>query len=140
MIAPEAPPVEAPCPDSREIRGLEDRRYEAMLRADTAMLSALLSALLSDAMIYTHSDGTQDGKVDYIAKVGYRRYVYRSIEHDVRDVVCLGTTALVHGWMRSQVDVEGVARSLDNVSLAVWSFEGPAPQLVVYASTAIKRR
>jgi hypothetical protein len=26
------------------------------------------------------------------------------------------------------------------VSLAVWSLDGPAPQLVAYASTAVKRR
>jgi hypothetical protein len=94
-----------------------------MLRADTATLSALLS----EAMIYTHSDGSQDGKADYIVKVGDRRYVYRSIEHGVGDIVRLGTTALAHGWMRSQVDVEGVARSLDNVSLAIWSLNGPDP-------------
>jgi hypothetical protein len=136
MTTPEAPPAEAPGSDSREIRDLEERRYNAMLRADTATLAALLSR----ALIYTHSDGSQDGKTDYIAKVGDRRYVYRSIEHDVHDVVRLGTTVLVHGWMRSQVDVEGVARSLDNVSLAIWSFDGPAPQLVAYASTPIKRR
>ena len=45
MITPEAPPVEAPCPDLREIRELEDRRYQAMLRGYDDTLGPALAGV-----------------------------------------------------------------------------------------------
>ena len=49
-----------------EIKALEDRRYRAMLAADTAVLSELCS----DDLIYTHSKADYDDK----HKVGTRYY------------------------------------------------------------------
>ncbi len=41
-----------------EIKALEERRYRAMLDGDTAVLDALFS----DDLIYTHSKGDHDDK------------------------------------------------------------------------------
>jgi hypothetical protein len=117
------------------IRLLEAERYRAMLKADTSTLAVLLS----DQAIYTHSDGSQDSKAEYLQKVTNGIYRYRSIEYGVTGIVSLGSF-LVHGWMKANVDVHDVTRQLDNVSLAVWSFVGSRWQLAAYASTRIARR
>jgi hypothetical protein len=51
-----------------EIKALEDRRYRAMITGDTAVLDALCS----DDLIYTHSKGDHDDKRSYLqASVDY---------------------------------------------------------------------
>jgi hypothetical protein len=45
-----------------EIEALEDRRYRAMIDGDTAVLDALCS----DDLIYTHSKGDHDDKRSYL--------------------------------------------------------------------------
>ena len=52
-----------------EIKALEDRRYRAMIDGDTAVLDALYS----DDLIYTHSKGDDD-KRSYLHKVGSRYF------------------------------------------------------------------
>jgi hypothetical protein len=49
-----------------EIKGLEDRRYWAMLAGD----AAVLDELCSDDLIYTHSKADYDDKRSYLHKVG----------------------------------------------------------------------
>src|SRR5208283_2758279 len=60
-----------------EIKALEDRRYQAMLEGDTAILDALCSG----DPIYTHSKGDHDDKQSYLQKVGSRHFTYLEITH-----------------------------------------------------------
>jgi hypothetical protein len=57
-----------------EIKGLEDRRYRAMLAGDTTVLDELCS----DDLIYTHSKADFDDKRSYLHKVGTRYFTWRS--------------------------------------------------------------
>ena len=59
-----------------EIKGLEDRRYRAMLAGD----AAVLDELCSDDLIYTHSKADYDDKRSYLHKVG-TRYFTSEITH-----------------------------------------------------------
>ena len=61
-----------------EIKALEDRRYRAMIDGDTAVLDALCS----DDLIYTHSKGDHDDKRSYLHKVGSGKstMLYGSLE------------------------------------------------------------
>ena len=60
-----------------EIKALEDRRYQAMLAGDTAVLDELCS----DNLIYTHSKADYDDKRSYLHKVGTRYFTYLEITH-----------------------------------------------------------
>ena len=60
-----------------EIKALEDRRYRAMIRGDTAVLDELCS----DDLIYTHSKDDHDDRRSYLHKVGSRYFTYLEITH-----------------------------------------------------------
>jgi hypothetical protein len=47
----------------REVRALEDRRYQATIDAD----AATLEELLGDALVYTHSTGRVETKAEFIS-------------------------------------------------------------------------
>lgn len=125
-------PMQTTGPDDleAEIRTLEDRRYRAMLDGDVATLRDLLS----DRLLYTHSDGRVDSKDDYLATLeGGGPYV--SIEHPVHRIVVDEHVALVSGAMVAVLDNGGVTRRLDNATLSVWAREDGRWRYVAFQPT-----
>lgn len=120
-----------------EIHDLEERRYRAMLAADIAALDALLS----DVLVYTHSNATVDDKASYLDKVATSYFDYREISRPDERIVVVGGTALVTGRMVARVIMEGkTERHLDNRSLAVWAREGDGRwRFVAYQPTPIPK-
>jgi ketosteroid isomerase-like protein len=60
-----------------QINDLEDRRYAAMVDADLDTLDDLLS----DDVIYTHSDASVDTKKSYLDMLRSEELVYLDVEH-----------------------------------------------------------
>jgi hypothetical protein len=83
--------------------------------------------------------GRKNGKTDYIQKVEDGMYRYLSIEHGINQILRFGSSALVHGWIRAHVEVHGVPKMLNNISLAVWWLDGSRWQLTAYSSTPLAR-
>src|SRR5271166_5230927 len=92
-----------------EIKALEDRRYQAMLDGDTAILDALCSGDL----IYTHSTGDHDDKQSYLHKVGSRHFTYLEITHPADRILVVDGAALVTGRMTAKVLVSGTVVHVD---------------------------
>lgn len=99
------------------IRRLELRRYVAMRESDVAALDSLLS----DDLIYTHSFGERDSKSSYLDKVSRGFFVYEEVSNIEERIVVAGTAVLVAGTMKAVAIVDGVRRTINNASLAVWS-------------------
>lgn len=117
-----------------EIKALEDRRYQAMLDGDTAILDALCSGDL----IYTHSKGDHDDKQSYLHKVGSRHFTYLEITHPADRILVVHGAALVTGRMTAKVSVVGRGIvHVDNRYLAVWVREHGAWKFVAYQPTPI---
>src|SRR5277367_2573652 len=117
-----------------EIKTLEDRRYQAMLDADIAVLDALCS----DDLIYTHSKGDHDDKQSYLHKVGSRHFTYLEITHPADRILVVHSAALVTGRMTARVSVAGRGTvHVDNRCLAVWVREHGAWKFVAYQPTPI---
>ena len=72
-----------------------------MLDGDTAVLDALCS----DDLIYTHSKGDHDDKRKYLHKVGSRHFTYLEITHPVDRILVVDGAALVTGRMTARVSV-----------------------------------
>lgn len=98
------------------IRGLEDRRYAAILERDFETFIDLCDQRLS----YTHSNGVRDTLDSYVAECRNETYVYHAIEHPIDHVIVLRDAAIVVGKMKAELSVHGVRKQLDNQSLALW--------------------
>lgn len=68
------------------IRALEDRRFDAMVRADVAALDELLS----ERLVYSHTRGNRDTNTSYRERVRDGDLAYLSITHPVEQVLLTG--------------------------------------------------
>lgn len=121
--------------DVQAVLAAEDRRYRAMRDADLPALEELCAEELS----YAHSSGVRDSRDEYLAKIGSGYYVYRRIDHPVERVEVVGDTAIVVGRMTADIEVQGVAKTIDNLALAVWARASGTWRLLAYAPTPLPR-
>jgi ketosteroid isomerase-like protein len=119
--------------DVQAVLAAEDRRYRAMLDADLAALDELCAPELS----YAHSSGVRDTKDEYLGKVRSGFYVYRRIDHPTERVDVVGDTAIVVGRMTADLTVQGTAKTIDNLALAVWIRAPDGWRLLAYAPTRL---
>lgn len=116
------------------IRALEDQRYAAMIAADIPALAALLS----ERLVYTHSNASVDDKASYLAKVEGRYFDYLDIAHPEEQLMVHGSTALVFGRMSAHLIMEGrTERRLNNRTLAVWIEDGGQWRMAAFQPTPI---
>ncbi|HVW40637.1 MAG TPA: nuclear transport factor 2 family protein [Amycolatopsis sp.] len=121
-------------PEIREtIRALEDRRYSAMVAGDIGALTELLS----EQLIYTHSNGARDSKAGYLAKVRDRTFVYDAIDHAEERILLGEGVAVVVGSMVARAWWSGEPKTLRNAAMAVWAREGDVFRLLAYQPTPL---
>jgi hypothetical protein len=111
----------------------EDRRYQAMIDADLIALDELCA----DELSYAHSSGARDSKSEYLEKVRSGYYVYQRIDHPVERVEMVGDSAIVVGRMTADLLVQGTAKTIDNLALAVWTRADGTWRLLAYAPTSL---
>src|SRR3954454_9171399 len=117
----------------KAVLAAEDRRYQAMIDADLAVLDELCA----DELSYAHSSGARDTKSEYLEKVRSGYYVYRRIDHPVERVEVVGDTAIVVGRMTADLLVQGTAKTIDNLALAVWTKASGEWRLLAFAPTPL---
>ena len=111
-----------------EIKGLEDERFRAMVGAD----EAALKRLLSEQLVYTHSNASVDSKATLIESILTRR-PYQKIESPEREVRLFGDTAVVSGQARIDLGT----RILNARYTDVWVKGAEGWQMVAWQSTPI---
>jgi ketosteroid isomerase-like protein len=116
-----------------EIERLEDARYAAMIAGD----AAILSAMLADGLVYTHSSGATDDKASYIAGVASGKFTYHAVERPSETIRVYGDAALVSGEVRIDVTVGGVRKQLRSRHLNVWIREKSGWKMAAWESTPI---
>ena len=79
----------------KEVEALERQRFEAQVKKDYAFLEKVFA----DDLIYTHSNGKQNGKADYIQSIRDGKSQYDKIEIEALNVRAYadGKTAVVNG-------------------------------------------
>jgi len=103
--------------NEKEILGLEDKRFAAMIARDLAALEKLTH----DQLLYTHSSGLTDTKASWLESIKAGKAKYKSVDCSERKVRFLGEVALVNGKAAIEVDVDGKPRSLKLVFLNAWT-------------------
>jgi len=116
-----------------EVAALEDARFKAMREQDWPTLDRLFS----EALVYTHSSGVQDGKASYLAAMQEGIYRYFAMDVVSREVRLFGDTALAFSQVRTHLESRGLERRLDNKILAVWIRENGQWRFVAYQPTAM---
>lgn len=118
--------------DEQAIRSLEDRRFQAMISADTATLKQLLA----EDLVYTHSNTSVDTKESLIQSIETRR-PYQNVERTEERIRIYDSSAVVTG--QAQISLSGASgrRILNARYIDVW-VNGPGGwQMVAWQSTPI---
>jgi len=103
--------------NEKEILGLEDKRFAAMIARDLAALEKLTH----DQRLYTHTAGLTDTKASWLESIKAGKAKYKSVDCSERKVRFLGEVALVNGKAAIEVEVDGKPRSLRLVFLNAWT-------------------
>jgi ketosteroid isomerase-like protein len=105
----------------------------AMLRADTAALGRLLAADLT----YTHTDGEQNTKEEFLRLVGSGTLRYAAITPEAREVRIDGPIAVVTGRSAMRVESSGQAHAFRIRYLAVYRRSARGWDLIAWQSTRL---
>jgi ketosteroid isomerase-like protein len=101
----------------KEILGLEDKRFGAMIARDFKGLEAMLHGEL----LYTHSSGVTDTKSSWLDSMTSGRTKYKAVNCSERRVRMLGDVALVTGRAAIEAEIGGQPRQLKLVFLNAWA-------------------
>jgi len=103
--------------NDKEILGLEDQRFGAMIARDFKGLEAMLHGEL----LYTHSSGVTDTKSSWLESMTSGRTKYKTVSCSERRVRILGEVALVTGRAAIEAEINGQPRQLKLVFLNAWA-------------------
>jgi ketosteroid isomerase-like protein len=116
-----------------ELGELEDRRYAAMTAAD---LDAL-DELLSDDVLYAHSNASVDTKASYLELLRTESLVYHSLQHTTEAVIRRPGVAIVSGTMSGAIRMHGADKTLNSRVAAVWALDDGRWRLIAFQPTPV---
>jgi ketosteroid isomerase-like protein len=114
----------------KEILGLEDKRFAAMIARDFAALDKLVH----DQLLYTHSSGLTDTKASWLDSMKSGKTKYKSANCSERKARFFGDVALVTGKAAIEAEIGGQARSLKLIFLNAWTRTPQGWQFVAWQS------
>ena len=101
----------------KELLGLEDKRFGAMIARDFAALDKLVH----DELLYTHSSGVTDTKASWLESMKSGKVKYKSASCTERQVRFFGEVALIRGRAAIEAEIGGQAKSLRLLYLNAWT-------------------
>jgi ketosteroid isomerase-like protein len=116
-----------------EVEELEGRRYAAMVGADLGALDELLS----DDVLYAHSNASVDSKASYLELLRTGALVYHSLEHTTEAVINRPGVTIVSGTMSGSIHMHGAAKTLNSRVAAVWVRDDGKWRLSAFQPTPI---
>src|SRR5438552_3629580 len=100
MLSPLPAAAQIDTASIRQVLATEDRRFAAMVHADTSALASLLAPDLT----YTHTDGAQNTGAELLQLLGSGTLRYASIAPEAREVRVAGLGAVLRAgrYMRAR--------------------------------------
>lgn len=117
----------------QKILDTELRRFEAMTRRDTAVLLDLLT----DDLVYLHSNALLENKQEHIGAIMAGRLVYQSLTRTQAAVRRYGRTAIVNGTVLVAGILNGTPFEVRLAYSAVYRKQGRRWRLANWQSTRL---
>ncbi|HLP94035.1 MAG TPA: nuclear transport factor 2 family protein [Saprospiraceae bacterium] len=111
----------------------ELKRFEAMTRADTTALRAMLS----EDLMYVHSNALIERKQDHLNAIAAKKLIYKSMKREQANVRLYGKTAVVNGTVAVQGVLQNNDFALRLLYTAIYRKKGKHWHLVNWQSTKI---
>jgi ketosteroid isomerase-like protein len=116
-----------------KVRELQRQRFQAMERVDVTMLDRILS----DDLIYTHANGLQQTKAEFIGVLGSGDIKYESITPDEVRVRIYHQAAVVAGRASVRIRTGGGEQSFRICYLNVYVKQDGRWQMVAWQSSRV---
>jgi hypothetical protein len=116
--------------DEKAVLDVEKQRFDAQITKNYAVLEKLLS----DDLIYNHSNGNQDSKQSYIQSIKDGKQRYDAIEAQEQKVRLYGNTAVVNGICQVKATNNGQSINTRLRYMDVYVRKGSQWQLVAWQS------
>jgi len=116
---------------NQKILDVEQRRFEAMIRKDTAALRNMLT----NDLVYLHSNALQEDKAEHIGAIVSGRLVYQKMTREQTNVRRYGRTALVNGIVQVSGILNGTPFDVRLAYSAVYRKKGGRWRLANWQST-----
>jgi ketosteroid isomerase-like protein len=116
-----------------EVLSADDRRFEAMRKADWPALEAVLA----DELTYVHSTARLETKAEHVGNLKAGKPHYRGIAPRERKVRVHGGVGVVNGVSEMQVENAGKEQRFTVRYLAVYTKAGNAWRMIAWQSTRV---
>ncbi len=92
----------------KDIRTLEMKRFEMMIRKDVKGLSEIIG----EDLVYVHSNGLQENKEQFLESLDKGKVLYQSIQTEEIKVRIVGEMALINGLIALRAWMGGKTQDL----------------------------
>jgi len=116
-----------------EVLSADDRRFEAMRKADWPALEAVLA----DDLTYVHSTARLETKAEHVGNLKAGKPHYRGIAPRERKVRVHGAVGVVNGVSEMHVENAGKEQRFTVRYLAVYAKAGQAWRMIAWQSTRV---
>jgi ketosteroid isomerase-like protein len=116
-----------------EVLSADDRRFEAMRKADWPALEAALA----DDLTYVHSTARLETKAEHVGNLKAGKPHYRGIAPRERKVRVHGGVGVVNGVSEMHVDNAGKEQRFTVRYLAIYAKSGNAWRMIAWQSTRV---
>ena len=123
----------AASPAEDAARKAQADRFGALVKGDVDAVAGMLS----DDLIYTHSNSKVETKAEFVGLLKSGHYQYRSIVPKDAVVRVYGDTAVINAYADIEVTTAGQPLSLKLRFIEVWVKQGGAFKLVAWQSTRL---
>lgn len=115
----------------QQVLDQEARRFAAMTQADVAALAPMLS----EDLVYVHSNAMKENKQEHLKAISTKKLIYQKMTREAAQVRFYGKTALVNGKVNVQGLLIDKAFDIQLLYLAAYRKKKGAWQLVHWQST-----
>jgi ketosteroid isomerase-like protein len=128
-----APTAEAAAGAEQGVLAAHEQRQAATLAADVAALDSIMTADLT----FTHANGVEESKAEFLGALRTGRLQYRSITDEERRVRVHGDAAVVSGTCRLVVTASGAPIDIRVRFTELWTQEGGPWRMVLWHAAPV---